>query len=80
MSTAYFETALNNHIPMLTDPKIYAKLTSMDTVTTLAIELGDFTAGTLSNMIWFITGLLILAGLTYLVIRHNRHTAPDPFE
>ena len=65
---------------MLTYLTIYAKLASMDTVTTLAIELGDFSAGTLSDLIWFITGLLILAGLTYLVIRHNRHTAPDPFE
>ncbi|MGB1249340.1 MAG: hypothetical protein ACPG8W_01805 [Candidatus Promineifilaceae bacterium] len=52
----------------------------MDTATELAIELGDFSAGTLSDLIWFITGLLILAGLTYLVIRHNQHSAPDPFE
>ena len=52
----------------------------MDTATTLAIELGDFTAGSLSDLIWFIGGLLVLAGLTFLVIRYNQQVAPDPFE
>ena len=52
----------------------------MEDATTLAIELGDFTAGSLSDLIWFVTGLLILAGLTYLVIRYNQRSAPDPFE
>ncbi len=47
---------------------------------TLAIELGDFRAETLSDLIWFMTGLLVLAGLTFLIIRHNQQAAPDPFE
>lgn len=49
----------------------------------LAIDLGDFSlqsVTSLSDILWYIGGLIILVGLTALVIYHHRRTRPDPFE
>lgn len=48
-----------------------------------AIDLGDFSlqsVTSLSDILWYIGGLIILLGLTALVIYHHRRTRPDPFE
>ena len=48
----------------------------------LVIELGEFTINSvtpLSEVIWFIVGLLVLAGSSTAVLWWNRRTRPDPF-
>jgi cytosine/uracil/thiamine/allantoin permease len=48
----------------------------------LVIELGDFqlrSATPWSEVGWFVGGLLLLAGLSFLVLRWNRRAGPDPF-
>ncbi len=49
---------------------------------TLAIDLGDFSLNSvtsLSDILWFVGGLVVLLGLTAWVIYHHRRTQPDPF-
>ena len=46
----------------------------------MAIELGDFNVTTLTDVLWFLAGVLILTGLTALIIRYNQQSSPDPFE
>jgi len=48
----------------------------------LVIVLGDFrlqSVTPLSEVIWFIIGLLLLAGSTAAILWWNRRTQPDPF-
>jgi hypothetical protein len=48
----------------------------------LVIELGEFrlqSATPLNEVIWFIVGLLLLAGSSAAVLWWNRRTQPDPF-
>jgi hypothetical protein len=48
----------------------------------LVIELGDFrleSVTPLSDVIWFIIGLLLLAGTSAAVLWWHRRTQPDPF-
>ncbi|MCP4428961.1 MAG: hypothetical protein GY803_31135 [Chloroflexi bacterium] len=48
----------------------------------LVIELGDFrltSATPLNEVVWFIAGLLLLAGLSAAVLRRHRRARPDPF-
>jgi hypothetical protein len=48
----------------------------------LVIELGDFrlqSVTPLNEVIWFIIGLLLLAGSSAAVLWWNRRTQPDPF-
>ncbi len=46
----------------------------------VAIELGDFNVAALTDVAWFLAGILILTGLTAMTIRYNHHSTPDPFE
>ena len=54
----------------------------MNEITTLAVELGDFSLGdaALIDVIWFFAGVLILTGITAFAIQYNRRSAPDPFQ
>jgi hypothetical protein len=48
----------------------------------LVIELGDFTftsATPLNDLLWFVAGLVILAGLSTAVLLWNRRAHRDPF-
>jgi len=48
----------------------------------LVIELGDFTLRSvtpLADALWFIAGLLILAGSSAAILWWNRRTRSDPF-
>jgi hypothetical protein len=48
----------------------------------LVMELGDFTLRSvtpLANVLWFIAGLLILAGSSAAILWWNRRTRSDPF-
>lgn len=48
----------------------------------LVIELGEFrirSATPLNDVIWFIVGLLLLAGSSAAVLWWNRRSQPDPF-
>ncbi|MCB0033414.1 MAG: hypothetical protein KDE51_05325 [Anaerolineales bacterium] len=49
----------------------------------LAIELGDFSLSSvtpLTDIIWFLAGLLLLVGLTAATLWWHRRARPDPFE
>lgn len=51
-------------------------------ITPLAIELGDLRlshAASATEIAWFVGGLFLLTGLSWLVLRWNRHARPDPF-
>jgi hypothetical protein len=51
-------------------------------ITLWAIELGDFrltSMTSLTELLWFVTGLLILSGATYAFLRWNNRSRPDPF-
>ncbi len=52
----------------------------METANLLAIELGDFNVASLTDVLWFLVGIVILTGLTALIIRFNHQATPDPFE
>ena len=52
----------------------------METVSILAIELGDFNVVSLTDVLWFIAGVIILTGFTAWIIRYNQPASPDPFE
>jgi hypothetical protein len=48
----------------------------------LVLELGDFTLRSvtpLADVLWFIAGLLILAGSSAVILWRNRRTRSDPF-
>jgi len=48
----------------------------------LVIELGDFTLRSvtpLADVLWFIAGLLILAGSSAAILWWNRRARSDPF-
>lgn len=48
----------------------------------LVIELGDFqlrSATPWGEMGWFMAGILILAGLSFAILRWSRRSRPDPF-
>ncbi|MFQ5401168.1 MAG: hypothetical protein ACE5E7_16415 [Anaerolineae bacterium] len=48
----------------------------------LVIELGNFKLSSvtpLRDVIWFIVGLLLLAGTSAAVLWWNRRARPDPF-
>ena len=48
----------------------------------LVIELGDFSIRSvtpLREVIWFIAGLILLAGSSAAILWWNRRTRPDPF-
>ena len=54
----------------------------MHTFTPTAIDLGDFSirsATSLSDMLWFGGGLLLLMGLTAVALWWQRRSQPDPF-
>jgi hypothetical protein len=49
----------------------------------LAIELGDFSLSSvtpLTDIIWFLAGLLLLVGLTAATLWWHRRARPDPFK
>jgi hypothetical protein len=48
----------------------------------LVIELGNFSLSSvtpLGDLLWFIVGLLLLAGSTMLVLWYTRRSSTDPF-
>jgi hypothetical protein len=48
----------------------------------LVIELGGFKIESivpLNEVLWFITGLLLLISMSTAVLWWNRHSRPDPF-
>lgn len=48
----------------------------------LVIELGDFrlvSATPLTDVIWFVIGLILLAGTSAAALWWNRRARPDPF-
>jgi hypothetical protein len=48
----------------------------------LVIELGNFSLSSvtpLSDLLWFIVGLVLLAGSTMLVLWYTRRSSTDPF-
>lgn len=64
---------------------VYVKLIRMMILNAMArwsIELGDFrlnSATSLGDVVWFLGGILALAGLTTLMLRRQRRASPDPF-
>jgi hypothetical protein len=47
-----------------------------------AIELGDFqlkSFSSLGELVWFVLGLFVLSGVTYVFLRWNNRRRPDPF-
>ncbi len=52
----------------------------MAKATVLAIELGDFNVVSLTDILWFMAGVVILTGFTAWIIRYNQPASPDPFE
>ncbi len=55
----------------------------MDGAIPLAIELGDMTlssATPISEILWFVAGLILLVLLTAAMLWWQRRSRPDPFE
>jgi hypothetical protein len=54
----------------------------MSYVLPLVIELGEFrlrSATPWDDLGWFVVGLLLLTGLSFLALWRNRRARPDPF-